>query len=190
MGKILLSLCPNCKQPIFPDDIYCGNCGQTMQVMAVAPPVTPVAGAQIACPACGHMNEPDAIYCEVDGTPLKAAPTPPPSPPVLVLPDQTEITIAQARRTIGRGDLVRYVSPPDRATEIGRAHFTITQDNGVFFLQDGGPDPSNPQAWKASLNKTYLNDEELHEAEKRQLKTGDVIDVARLVRMTFKTRSP
>jgi hypothetical protein len=192
---MILSTCPNCHEPIFPDDIYCGNCGQTLAGAAVAPPVSPVGGAQIRCPSCGHLNEPDAIYCEIDGTPLKAAPTPPPPPPpqavgVLVLPDQTEISIAQARRTVGRADVVRYISPADRATEVGRAHFTITQENGIFYLQDGGPDPANPQTWKPSLNKTYLNDEELREAEKRQLKAGDVIDVARLVRMTFKTRQP
>jgi pSer/pThr/pTyr-binding forkhead associated (FHA) protein len=104
-----------------------------------------------------------------------------------MLPDQTELTWSSPSRTIGRADLVRYVKQ-EQATEIGRAHLTITFENGAFFLQDGGPDPSNPQSWKPSLNKTYLNGEMLQPGEKRQLKTNDVVNAAGLVALTFKTR--
>jgi len=183
-----LSECPNCRQPIFPDDVYCGSCGHPLQAAAappVGPPPSPIPTAQIPCPTCGHMNEPDAIYCENDGAPLRG---PPPSPQgVLIMPDQTEMPLSQARITLGRSNLVRYLRP-EQATEVSRAHFTITQDGGAYYLQDGGPDPSNPQVWKPSVNQTRLNGMPLQPGEKKPLKSNDIIDVAGIVQLTFRSR--
>ena len=174
-----------------PDDIYCGSCGQPLQPAAPgAIPPTPV-GTEIKCPVCGHMNEPDALYCEVDGVTLKAAAPAPVAVSAgvgfLVMPDNSELSLSQAKRTVGRADLVKYVKQ-EQVAEIGRAHLTISQENEIYYLQDGGPDPSNPQVWKPSVNKTYLNGEMLQPGEKRQLKQSDVISVAGLVSLTFKTR--
>jgi pSer/pThr/pTyr-binding forkhead associated (FHA) protein len=139
------------------------------------------------------MNEPDALYCEVDGAPLRAgapsqiAATGGGGLGFLIMPDHNELSLSQATRTVGRADLVKFVKQ-EQTTEIGRAHLTLSQENGVYYLQDGGPDPSNPQAWKPSVNKTYLNGEMLQPGEKRPLKPNDVISVAGLVNLTFKTR--
>ena len=78
---------------------------------------------------------------------------------------------------------------PDNVKEVSRAHFTITQEGGAFYIKDGGPDPNNPNGWKPSVNRTILNGTALDAGEKRKLKDNDVIDVASLgLNMTFKTR--
>jgi len=157
----------------------------------------------VVCPTCGTPNEPDALFCERDGTPLKpAAPTAAPTPvpaaveapqPLpsangyLILPDQTELMLSQASRTFGRSDLIRFLKE-EHAQEVSRAHFTIMLENGKYYLQDGGPDPNNPQAWKPSVNHTSLNGTVLQPDEKTPLKANDIIDVAGLVQLTFKTR--
>jgi hypothetical protein len=135
------------------------------------------------------LNEPDAIYCEVDGSALKAAPPPPPpSAGILVLPDQSEVQLSQSRRTFGRADFIRFLKPGQDPLEVSRAHFTISQDGGVCYIEDGGPDPANPQTWKQSQNQTFVNLAALQPGERKPLKPNDAIDVAHLVTLTFRTR--
>jgi hypothetical protein len=186
-----MSSCPNCRQPILPDDIYCGSCGTALPGRApVAMPMPPLpigAGrGPTTCPTCGQINEPDALFCERDGTPL-SAPLPG-AQGVLVMPDQSEITLPQTGRTLGRSDLLKYAKP-ENTKEISRGHFTITQEQGAFYVQDGGPDPANPNAWKPSKNGTAVNGVVLGPASKQKLNPNDVIDVAQLgLNMTFKSR--
>ncbi len=204
-----MSVCPNCRQPMIPGDIYCGSCGASLQAGTPAPPpISPPPGVGgIQCPACGFMNEPDAIFCERDGTPLKAAPPqptvpyqppvyppPPPPPPVpagpieaIVLPDNTEIIVTKPRRTFGRMDFVRCV-PQDKINEISRGQFTIISDSGGLYIEDGSPDPANPQAWKQSANGTSLNSVPLQARVRQLLKPNDRINVAGLFDVVFRTR--
>jgi predicted component of type VI protein secretion system len=103
------------------------------------------------------------------------------------MPDQSEVTLPQTR-VFGRSDLIRYLKP-ENAKEVSRAHFTIVQEGGAFYLQDGGPDPQNLQAWKPSINRTSVNGLLLEPGGKRKLNTNDVIDVSQLgLNLTFKTR--
>lgn len=191
--------CPNCKQAVFADDIYCGNCGTSLTGAEAQPsPPEPLHAPGIQCPVCGTMNEADAIYCEKDGTPLRAGaeqPQPSVSPPgpmaeancVFILPDQSELSLTGPSRTFGRSDLIRFLREGE-ATEVSRSHFTVTEENGVYYVEDGGPDPNNPQAWKPSVNRTLLNGVALQPNEKKQLNEGDVLDIAGLVRLTFRLR--
>jgi pSer/pThr/pTyr-binding forkhead associated (FHA) protein len=104
------------------------------------------------------------------------------------MPDQSELPLPVTMRVFGRTDFLRYVKP-ENAKEVSRVHFTVTQDNGVFFIQDGGPDPNNPQAWKASVNKTSVNGVLLQPGVKQRLNPNDVIDVAQLgLNLVFKTK--
>lgn len=153
----------------------------------------------IACPTCGFMNEPDSSFCEQDGTPLQGAagmqpaatPVAVPAPQVsgvLVMPDKSEVQLSQANRVFGRSDFMRQLTS-ENVKEVSRAHFTITNESGVFYIQDGGPDPNNPAGWKPSVNRTILNGMPLDAGEKRRLTNDDVIDVASLgLNLTFKTR--
>jgi hypothetical protein len=140
------------------------------------------------------MNDPDAAYCELDGTPLAGPVAPPPMAPIatgaLVMPDQTEITLPQTTKVFGRNDFVRYAKSSEDAKQISRAHFTITQENGEFYLHDGGPDPHNAQAWKSSINQSRINGVALSPGAKQKLNNNDTIDVAQLgyLTITFKCR--
>jgi pSer/pThr/pTyr-binding forkhead associated (FHA) protein len=142
------------------------------------------------------MNELDSFFCELDGTPLSVATKPPITGPlpvsgpvgVLVMPDQSEVAIQQTRRVFGRKDLNKFLKP-ENVKEVSRVHFTIVQENGEFYLQDGGPDPKNRQAWKRSVNGTSVNGAILEPSAKQKLNINDVIDVSQLgINLTFKTR--
>jgi predicted component of type VI protein secretion system len=88
----------------------------------------------------------------------------------------------------GRRDLMRYLKS-ENTKEVSRAHFTIMQEGGAFYLRDGGPDPKNPQVWKPSVNRTSINGTILQPGTKQKLNTNDVIDVSQLgLNLTFKTR--
>ena len=191
-----MSFCPNCRQPILTDDIYCGSCGSQLspQGFAAPPPPPTSAGGMITCPTCGFMNEPDSWFCERDGTSLqkpipREEPRPPPQPSaVVVLPDKSEIRVTQPIRIFGRSDFLRQLKP-ESVNEVSRAHFTITRDASAFYIQDGGADANSPNGWKPSLNRTSVNGALLDAGEKRKLNNDDIIDVASLgLNLTFKTR--
>jgi pSer/pThr/pTyr-binding forkhead associated (FHA) protein len=145
------------------------------------------------------MNEADSSFCERDGTPLQQNLGGIQSPAqigipsrqisgVLVMPDRSEIQLSQPSRVFGRTDFIRQLKP-ENVKEVSRAHFTITCDFNTFYIQDGGPDPNNPNGWKPSVNRTILNGVPLDAGEKRKLNEGDVIDVASQgLNMTFRTR--
>jgi hypothetical protein len=191
-----MSTCPNpsCRQPVFPDDLYCGVCGTPIAGGAPPPsqpptmPMGPSVGGGVACPTCGFMNESDASFCERDGTPLGRGGPGTGVSGLLVMPDKSETPLPATTRVFGRTDFIRHIKP-DNAKEISRAHFTITQESGVFYIQDGGQDPTNPSAWKPSVNKTSVNGVMLQPNAKQRLNPNDVIDVAQLgLNIVFKTR--
>ncbi len=104
------------------------------------------------------------------------------------MPDQSNMPLPATTRVFGRTDFLRYIKP-ENAKEISRVHFTVTQENGVFYVQDGGPDPNNPQAWKGSVNKTSVNGVLLQSGVKQRLNPNDVIDVAQLgLNLVFKNQ--
>lgn len=107
---------------------------------------------------------------------------------MFVMPDQSEMPLPATTRVFGRTDFLRYIKP-ENAKEISRVHFTVTQENGVFYVQDGGHDPNNPVAWKGSVNKTTVNGVILQPGVKQRLNPNDVLDVAQLgLNLVFKNR--
>jgi hypothetical protein len=201
-----LSYCPICQQPLLGDDIYCGSCGTVLPGRTTASlPARPTGIEQSSICPNGHMNDFGARFCETCGTPIRSnvpfvpsepkanLPQPtlqeiPQSVGLIVMPDHEETTLPQTRRIFGRSDLRKYVKP-EETREISKAHFTITQENGVFYLQDGGPDPRDPQVWKPSVNHTSINGVILSAGTKQRLNPNDVIDVGQLgLNLIFKTR--
>jgi len=71
-----MSVCPNCTEVTFPDDVYCGNC-RTLLPRTSAPGPFPKKATEgsIKCRTCGHMNEPDSLFCELDGAALSKIPS-------------------------------------------------------------------------------------------------------------------
>jgi len=203
--------CPNCRQPTFPGDIYCGNCGVKLPGRGSVTPTSPLPTVESGstCPTCGY-KKPDASFRGLSGTPPSHAPPQRSIVPraVLVMPDQTEISISGMRRVFGRNDLMKYLKP-ENVNTISNAQFTITWENNDFYLRDGGPDPenftiveengiyyvqddkSNPQAWRPSVYGTIVNGVLLQPGAKKELNHNDVIDVSRLVlNLTFKISKP
>lgn len=78
--------CPNCHQPVAPDDDICENCGAVLSgvsspsvpegrtVIAVPPPV--VVSSRTPCPNCQQLVAPDDDICENCGVVLPTATTP------------------------------------------------------------------------------------------------------------------
>jgi hypothetical protein len=204
----VMSGCPSCRQPTFPGDIYCGNCGTILRRAALTPtsPPSTAVGSGSPCPTCGYKKNLDESFRELGGTPPSRTPTQGPIVPraVLVMPDQSEITLPQVRRVLGRNDLIKYLKP-ENSNRVSNAHFTITRENNVFYLQDGGPDPENftiteengtyyvqndgpnPQGWRPSVYGTKVNGVLLQPGAKQKLNHNDVIEVSRLaLNLTFK----
>lgn len=91
------------------------------------------------------------------------------------MPDNTEVTLSQGIRFMGRLDVERFV-PPDKADYISRQHFVIGFASGNYYIQDAG-----------SGNGTKLNGREIKGMGSQWLSDGDRIDVAGVVTCVFKT---
>jgi hypothetical protein len=135
------------------------------------------------------MNEADSLFCELDGAPLfKVHSTRGPQIPggVLIMPDQSEITMPRTIRVFGRRDLIKFLKP-ENSKKISHAHFTIIRENGVFYLREGAPDRENPKEWRPSANEISINGAVLEPGTKHKLNPADVIDVEQLgLNLTFK----
>ena len=187
--------CNSCGAENADDSNFCETCGVTMSG-ATAPPVAPptglpnpVSSSGLECPSCKAKNLPDSTFCDSCGASLAQtgpAPTPvPPEPPIapptptvkasFTLPDQSEIALS-GNDTIGRAKLAKYITPADKASEVSRKHLIITVEGTQFFIADGG-----------STNGTKLNNVEIKDSGKQELKNGDTILVADLVELVFKT---
>jgi hypothetical protein len=106
-------------------------------------------------------------------TPMQLEEAPQQLSGVLILPDNSELSIG-ANRTMGRGDLAKCVSQ-DRMWWISKQHFTIFQEQRLFYIEDNG-----------STNGTKLNGTEIRNKGKQKLNDGDEILVADIITLVFK----
>ncbi len=185
-----MSVCPNCTEATFPDDLYCGNCGTLLpRVSSPEPFPQKAAEGVIKCRTCGHMNEPGSLFCELDSTALSKAHStrgPEIRGGVLIMPDRSEITIQRTIRVFGRRDLIKFLKPED-SKKISHAYFTIIRENGVFYLQEGAPNRKNPKEWRPSANEISINGAVLEPGTKHKLDPADVIGIERFgLNLTFK----
>lgn len=80
--------------------------------------------------------------------------------------DGKQALINKAKFTLGKSrDYCEYVVEGNRT--ISRRHARITNENGVFFIED-----------LQSMNHTYLNDKQLADKERAVLRNGDHIKLA------------
>ncbi len=166
------------------------------------------------CPICNFKNSPaDSVYCTECGAklveesptpqppqqvqppmeaPLQPTPSTPPAPSpspqqvtgvVLKLPDNSVIQIESTPKLIGRAELLTYLRSVQNLDPmiVSRQHFTINQENGKYVIEDGKTTVQE----KSSANHTYLNGVDITEKGQKELKNGDVIDVANTVKLTF-----
>jgi len=97
----------------------------------------------------------------------------------LVLPDGSKIEIDKSQRLVGRVDLAQFSD--DDSENISRGHFTVFEDNGTYYIQDGS---TNVQE-KPSKNHTFKNEEDITDKGRVQLSDDDVIKVS-TIEINFK----
>ena len=95
--------------------------------------------------------------------------------PRLIMPDNTEVSLSEGIRFMGRSDFERIL-PPDRASYISRQHLAIGFASGSYYVEDAG-----------SGNGTKLNGRDLKGKGSQWLKDGDQIDVGGVAIFVFKT---
>jgi len=97
----------------------------------------------------------------------------------LVLPDGSKIEIDKSQRLVGRVDLAQFSD--DDSENISRGHFTVFEDSGTYYIQDGS---TNVQE-KPSKNHTFKNEEDITDKGRVQLSDDDIIKVS-TVEINFK----
>lgn len=168
--------CPICSFKNNPaDSAYCTECGaKLVEEFPTSPPAP---------------EQPQQVQPFMEATP-QPTPSPPPSPSpqqvtgaVLKLPDNSVIQVETTPKPIGRAELLTYLRSVQNLDPmiVSRQHFTINQENGKYVIEDGKTTVQE----KSSANHTYLNGVDITEKGQKELKNGDVIDVANTVKLTF-----
>jgi hypothetical protein len=91
----------------------------------------------------------------------------------LILPNNNNIIVNGAERTMGREDFVGIFAT-DKLLFIGKDHFKITREEGCFYIQDLN-----------TKNGTMVNGEMLQGSEKRKLENGDEITIAQTMNIKY-----
>jgi hypothetical protein len=147
----------------------------------------------IKCPQCAHDNPPDSAFCEECGFKLPTAqpavaPSPPSPPKPMGLCALTfkngAFEVSEPIKTFGRQDFAKHLSESEYKF-VSRKQFTIFNESGKFFIQDGGEEQGK---WKESSNGTRLNGEDLRGLGKKELKDNDKISVADTIELQFNIR--
>jgi hypothetical protein len=86
-----------------------------------------------------------------------------------------EISFNAAGQSLGRSDL-HALAGPGKADLISRQHFSLSYENGDYYIEDRG-----------STNGTRLNGSDIRGKGKHMLKDGDKIDLAGALTITFKS---
>jgi hypothetical protein len=149
----------------------------------------------IKCIMCNADNPPDSVFCENCGARLDQSPPPkpkiesPPSPPPPPTPSYVisfkgnSLEVNELKRVFGRNDFVKVLAQHE-FQYISKAHFTISNENGKFYIQDGAFEITNSN-WKDSTNGTTLNGEQIQGAGKKELKDNDKIMLAATLELQF-----
>ena len=95
----------------------------------------------------------------------------------LILPNNNNIIVDGAEKTIGREDFVGVIST-DKLLYIGKDHLKIIKDGDNFYIQDLN-----------TKNGTEINSEKLIGNEKKLLNSGDEIMVGKTLNITYKEKN-
>lgn len=135
-------------------------------------PAVAVAGYRTATmPAYASWSTGTRTATEVPGTtPLDAV-----SGAKFVTPDGRQVPLSGSGGMIGRNDF-RSCIMPDKAGQVSRDHFRIYCEKGDYYIEDVN-----------SMNGTRLNGSRITGKGRFQLKEGDVIELADVLSLTFKS---
>jgi len=144
----------------------------------------------VACPLCGFAAQEADVFCGLCGASLHAVPrgasARPPTRGYVELPGGERVEVTDAPVAVGREQLRAFAQGP-LAAAISRVHFTVVRRQGRFMIEDG-PGPAQP---KPSANGTWVRgatgagEVRLTPGSPVELKGGEAIDVARVLRLRF-----
>jgi pSer/pThr/pTyr-binding forkhead associated (FHA) protein len=96
----------------------------------------------------------------------------------LVLPGGSDIALTGGSRSIGRAEMGRALNL-DELCLVSRKQFTVSFKDNSYFIEDtGGP------------NSTILNGEAIKDRGEAELKDGDTIEVAGVIKLKFVVQEP
>lgn len=133
-------------------------------------PAVPVYQAPVIAPAVFEPYKPAMQVRPVEPATARA----PINTAKLVLPDNSEIVIKGADKTIGRHDLDRFF-PPEQLKYVSRQHIMVKTDGTRYYVEDPN-----------SSNLTKVNDVNITGKGKWELKDGDRIKLADVATLQFR----
>jgi hypothetical protein len=198
-----MSVCPQCNKPIEADSAFCESCGAVIEPAGKAAGPQQPEGSDKICPQCRSPNKPDAVFCESCGASLPEAGRVPPAPfppgpaptmkkAVFVLPDGKEVQLDRLPKAIGRQDVATYVGSENERNQLSRVQFTVYTEpiaGGTRFQIEDAMTSVQP---RASTNHTWLisdgKEQEITDKGKFELKDGDEVSFAHIVKVRFKEK--
>ena len=167
---INLTICAYCESDVAEDDAFCTVCGKL-----AAGDSKKEESKKIEPKKEEKVSTPSSQSKKVETTKTSDEP----KTGNLVLPDGSKIEIDKSQRLVGRVDLAQFSD--DDSENISRGHFTVFEDNGTYYIQDGS---TNVQE-KPSKNHTFKNEEDITDKGRVQLSDDDIIKVS-TVEINFK----
>lgn len=167
---INLTICAYCESDVSEGDEFCTVCGKR-----AAGDSKKVDSKKKSSETLEKVSTPSSQSKKVETTKTSDEP----KTGNLVLPDGSKIEIDKSQRLVGRVDLAQFSD--DDSENISRGHFTVFEDNGTYYIQDGS---TNVQE-KPSKNHTFKNEEDITDKGRVQLSDDDIIKVS-TVEINFK----
>jgi pSer/pThr/pTyr-binding forkhead associated (FHA) protein len=173
-----LVVCPHCGVKVQEDVVFCGNCGQDINLPAVASPQEPEPTAAEATPA---VQEAESTPPVIGATQLQSLRT-----KLFHVQTQTTLELPQGLNIIHIGKPNDHI-PPDidvsgfaHADVVSRMHADLRLEGDAYYLEDVG-----------SSNGTYVNHSPLLPGNRHRLRAGDRISLGKgdLVTFIFQTEA-
>jgi hypothetical protein len=181
-----LTECPSCGGEVEPEDSFCAGCGENLDAhrgddgLGACPSCgTDVEAADSFCPGCGE--DLDAVRDAGGGSKAKGtdATAQAGSPESLVLATRGEELVVDDGDAVGR-ELRRLITESggdqDDAVRIHREHVRFVRENGQFYLEDMGQNP------------TRLNNVDMEQGDRKPVGPGDEIELSGVI--TIEVREP
>ncbi len=170
-----MAICSRCNKEIDGDELFCTECGHLLSdVNITETPATSTNGSTSDATPADDTRAEDLEEIHVTQEDEEEAPETHNTSPkgVLILPDESKIYIDQSQRLVGRADLEQFTESDHN--DISRGHFTVFENNGKFYVQDGS---TNVQ-YSESGTHTMINDEDITGNGSIKLEEGDTIKVS------------
>lgn len=200
--------CTYCNELLDENEMFCQGCGakaiiqdnyddlnkhkevQPTSSTQAQVPDAPIILPLIVCDSCKQSNSIGSLYCQRCGKSIEQSnlsASTPAGKGFLILPDRSEIPVTQTQRLVGRVDLAKYVSIQE-ANIISRAHFTIYQELNNFYVVDGKTTIQDKPSANSTSVLTNGQRKKITQNGPYQLRNGDELIIADILKIRFEIR--